>query len=193
MGTSPTKTGTGILGILALGESHGVLFSPLGSPPFGRWSLTATTSATTAQRSQEIEWKHPSSQQVTLNSLMSHKVFEKKAGSDGVVRWCFDCLSCTFLFLTCRTCLTVSRSARSEVTIFATFSLGVEPALRLVMLLNFKTPSKRQPILGWRMVMIEKIPPPWLWWKLLGMILGIEWERFIHSIILLRVNTTLKP
>lgn len=31
-----------------------------------------------AKIKQEIEWKHPSSQQVTLNSLMSHKVFDKK-------------------------------------------------------------------------------------------------------------------
>lgn len=40
------------------------------------------------QRCQEIEWKHPASQQVTLNQLIAHKVFDKKAGDWNTCQIC---------------------------------------------------------------------------------------------------------
>ena len=55
---------------LGLGESHGIF----------RKVLNQLRDSGVVFGAQEIEWKHPSSQQVTLNSLMSHKVFDKKAG-----------------------------------------------------------------------------------------------------------------
>ena len=98
---------------------------------FLRGSLSVHGSFQISARRQEIEWKHPSSQQVTLNSLMSHKVFDKKA-----IRQ------------------TAIRSGSGSTSAGRAWMMGFG---------KVNHPPKHEQVQGLRIMMIEKIPPPWLW------------------------------